>query len=146
MVIFTLFQNLTTLFISTLKMTNLFRGCITLYISTLIYTALIQRLSTLQIPTLKYKTLFQHWFDIAPRRDVVSTKRQRWNKVEMFAGISSLHNRWLVDLKIIGMVDTAYIRMCFRFYFIVWNISINREKWRGFKLGKFLSRKNDFFL
>ena len=42
--------------------------------------------STLYISTLKYTTLFQRWFDIAPRRDVASAKRQCWNNVEMFAG------------------------------------------------------------
>ena len=88
MVIFTtLFRRLPTLFISTLKMTTLFRRCLTLFISTLKYTTLIQRCLTLQIPTLKYTTLFQRWFDVAPRLDVVSTKRQRWNNAEMFAGM-----------------------------------------------------------
>ena len=60
-------------------MTALFRRCLTLFISTLKYTTLIQRCLALQIPALKYKTLFQCWFDIVPRRDVVSTKKQRWN-------------------------------------------------------------------
>ena len=55
--------------------------------STLQYTTLIRRCSTLYISTLKYTTLFQCWFDIVPRRDVASTKRQRWNNVEMFAGL-----------------------------------------------------------
>ena len=40
--------------------------------------------------TMKYTTLFQRWFDVAPRRDVVSTKRQRWNNVEMFAGMKNV--------------------------------------------------------
>ena len=48
-------------------MTTLFRRCLTLFMS-----------------TLKYTTLFQCWFDVVPRRDVASTKRQRWNNVEMF--------------------------------------------------------------
>ena len=86
----TLFRRLPTLFISTLKMTTLFRRCLTLFISTLKYTTLIQRCSTLKIPALKYTTLFQRWFDVAQRRDVVSTKGQRWNNVEMFAGMSSI--------------------------------------------------------
>ena len=32
----------------------------------------------------------QRWFDVVPRRDVPSTKRQRWNNVEMFSGIEVL--------------------------------------------------------
>ena len=71
---------------STLKMTTLFWRCLTLFISMLKYTTLIRRCSTLQFRTLKYTTLFQHWFDVVPRRDILSTKRQRWNNVEMFAG------------------------------------------------------------
>ena len=39
---------------------------------------------------MKYATLFERWFDVAPRHDVPSTKRQRWNTVEMFAGIEVL--------------------------------------------------------
>ena len=70
MVIFTtLFPHWPTLWNSTLKKTTLFRRCLTLLTS-----------------ALNYKMLFQRWFKVVPRRDVISTKRQRWNNVEMFAG------------------------------------------------------------
>ena len=72
---------------STLKMTTLFRRWIMFFISTLKYKTLIRLCSTLQIPILNHTTLFQLWFDVVPRRDVVLTKRQRWNNVEIFAGI-----------------------------------------------------------
>ena len=36
---------------------------------------------------MRYRTLFQFWFDVAPHCNVISTKRQRWNNVEMLAGM-----------------------------------------------------------
>ena len=69
-------------------------------------TTLFRRYLTLFMSTLKYTTLFQRWFDIGPRRDVASTKRQRWNNVEMFAGWYflktkeniKLNRKWAVKL------------------------------------------------
>ena len=39
---------------------------------------------------LKYTTLFQRWFDDVWRCKVISTYKQLWNKVEMFAGAQLL--------------------------------------------------------
>ena len=41
--------------------------------------------STLLISTLTYATLFQRWFDVGQCRDFISTQKQRWTDVEMFA-------------------------------------------------------------
>ena len=48
---------------------------------------------------MKYTTLFQRWFDVAPRRDVVSTRRQRWNNVGDRITI------WLID-------DVTLVSVC----------------------------------
>ena len=42
--------------------------------------------------TLRYTTLLPRWFDIMRRRDVISTQKQRWNDVEMFAGRLKVSN------------------------------------------------------
>ena len=41
-----------------------------------------------------YITLFQRWFDVVPRRIAISTQKQRWTDVEMFAGksLSKFHS------------------------------------------------------
>ena len=48
---------------------------------------------------MKYTTLLQRWFDVAPRRDVVSTRRQRWNNVGDRITI------WLID-------DVTLVSVC----------------------------------
>ena len=102
MVIFaTLFQHCQTLWKSTLKMTTLFRRCLTLFNSTMKYTTLFQCCWTLRISTLRYITLFQPWFEVVWPRDVISTLKQRWTDIEMFAGIYvkncySVHSRLFI--------------------------------------------------
>ena len=53
--------------------------------------------STLYISTLKYATLFQRWFDVVPRCDIASTKRQRWNNIEIFAGDNHYYTAFKAD-------------------------------------------------
>ena len=58
-------------------------------------TTLFRRRLTLFMSTLKYTTSFQRWFDIVPRRDVASTKRQSWDNVEMFAWFIIFKNYYI---------------------------------------------------
>ena len=68
----------------------IFPGAFLFFLEAVIFTTLFRRCLTLFMSTLKYTTLFQCWFDVVPRRDVASTKRQRWNNVEMIAGLRLL--------------------------------------------------------
>ena len=62
------------------------------FLEAVIFTALFRRCLTLFMWMLKYATLFQRLFGVVPSRDIASTKRQRWNNVEMFSGLTPISN------------------------------------------------------
>ena len=108
----TLFQRLPTFWNSTLKMTALIQRCLTLFILTLKYTALIRRRSTLTITNVEIHNVVSTLIWCCPTRDVVSTKRQRWNNVEMFAGKFS---RSLVHNKKFGLIWQVVFKLRYLF-------------------------------
>ena len=61
-----------------------------------------------------------------PRHDVASTKRQRWNNVEMFAGcnLKRLHSGWCFLLIFPKISEQLFYRtpasICFCLYFVIW--------------------------
>ena len=57
---------------------------------------------------MKYTTLFQRWFYIAPCRNVVSTKREGWNNVVIFAKFNKFDNAFsLLDKLRDGKISLA---------------------------------------
>lgn len=60
-----------------------FQCCLTSKYTTLIRRGKFQRWNN--------NVALRRWFDVNPRRDAISTKTQRWNIVETFAG-STLRN------------------------------------------------------
>ena len=102
----TLFPRWPTFWNTKLKRTTLFRCCLTLLTS-----------------MLKYTTLFQRWFEVASRRDVISTKRQRWNNFETFTGYSASCNKMNNWLYIFWYLFLKYINIFLLYILLLfWNI------------------------
>ena len=102
----TLFPRWPTFWNTKLKRTTLFRCCRTLLTS-----------------MLKYTTLFQRWFEVASRRDVISTKRQRWSNFETFTGYSASRNKMNNWLYIFWYLFLKYINIFLLYILLLfWNI------------------------